>query len=178
LTLAVAVASHLKTRRGMFHPGLALLVLSGIAQASAAQFDLNQAVLHEVAGVVGILCLPLAAMLISPSLAATAAPDCAKKLILLAANLTWVSIVLWLASFVPMIATFLYALGGLPSTPPQELPAGVIALVGWTNRVMVLSAWCWVVIVAWHVLRFRARVRQLAQDTYLGSTAQKGIIGA
>jgi hypothetical protein len=42
------------------------------------------------------------------------------------------------------------ARGGLPSTAPEVLPGGVIALVGWTNRLAVLSAWAWVVIVAWH----------------------------
>jgi len=70
LTLAIAIRSHLNTRREKFYPGLALLLVSGIGQASAAQLDLNQAVLHELAGVVGILCLALTAMLISPSLAA------------------------------------------------------------------------------------------------------------
>src|SRR5438445_6201117 len=42
LTLAVAIGMCAKIRRGRFYPGLAVLVLSGIAQASAAQFDLNQ----------------------------------------------------------------------------------------------------------------------------------------
>ena len=177
LTLAIAIASSLKTRRGKVCPGLALLVLSGIAQASAAQFDLNQAALHELAGVVGILFLPLAAMLISPSLAATGARAGAKKLILLASNLTWISVVLWVASFALMIVTFLYAFGGLPTTPPEELPAGVIAMVGWTNRLMVLSAWCWVSIVAWHVIMLRSRTRHTSQDTYVGTSARQGIAG-
>jgi hypothetical protein len=144
LALAVAIRPHLNTRRQNLYPGLALLVLSGIGAAAAAEFDLNQPVLHELAGVVGIVCLPIAAMLISPSLAATAPSRRAKNLILLAANLTWLSVVLWIASFALMIVTFLLALGGLPATPPEELPAGVIAVVGWTNRLMVLSAWCWV----------------------------------
>jgi hypothetical protein len=42
----------------------------------------------SLAGIVGILCLPVAAMLISPSLAATPPWERAKKAILLAANLT------------------------------------------------------------------------------------------
>ncbi|HLZ25560.1 MAG TPA: DUF998 domain-containing protein [Ktedonobacterales bacterium] len=164
LALAVAIRSHLRMRRD--HIGLALLVASGIAQASAAEFDLNQAVLHELAGVAGILCLPLAAILISPSLAATEHSDCPNRLILFAANLTWMSVVLWIASFVLMVATFLHALGGLPATPPAELPAGVIAVVGWTNRMMVLSAWCWVAIVAWRVVILRANERPDSQDEH------------
>jgi hypothetical membrane protein len=176
LALAVAIRPHFNTRRQNF--GLALLVLSGIGAASAAQFDLNQAVLHELAGVVGILCLPIAAMLTRPSLAATAPSGRAKNLILLAANLTWLSVVLWIASFVLMIVTFLLALGGLPETPPEELPAGVIAVVGWTNRLMVLSAWCWVATVARHVIRLRSTAGEALQDIYLRSAARKETVGA
>jgi hypothetical protein len=101
-----------------------------------------------------------------------------RKSILVAANLTWISAVLWVASFVLMIATFLHALGGLPANAPEELPAGVISVVGCTNRLMVLSAWCWVAVVAWHMFRFRGRARKVPQDTYPGSTARKGIVGA
>jgi len=163
LALAVAIRPHLNTRRQNVYPGLALLVCSGIGAASAAQFDLNQAVLHELAGVVGILCLPVAAMLISPSLAATAPSGRARKLLLITANLTWLSVVVWIASFIVMIVTFLLALGGLPTAPPEELPARVIAVVGWTNRLMVLSAWCWVSIVAWHVLTLE-RAPEVSHD--------------
>ena len=37
---------------------------------------------------------------------------------------------LWIATFGLMIATFISATGGLPSEPPAQLPAGVMALVG------------------------------------------------
>ena len=48
LALALAIRSQVTTRRGRL--GLVLLTLSGIGQASAAQFDLNQAALHDLAG--------------------------------------------------------------------------------------------------------------------------------
>jgi hypothetical protein len=178
LMLAVAIGSQLTPRTRKFHAGVVLLVLSGIAAASAARFDVNQAELHDLAGAVGILCLPLAAMLISPDLAATAGSNGARKLILVVANLTWVSVVLWVASFVVMIATFVHVLGGLPSTPPEELPAGVFAVVGWTNRLMVLSAWGWVVIVAWHVIRLRSYPRRASQNACVGRVTRKEIVGA
>lgn len=146
LALAFAIRSQLTTRRAKL--GLGLLTLSGIGAVSAAQFDLNQVALHELAGVLGILCLPLAAMLISPTLARTPPWDDAKRPILFTANLTWFSMVLWIASFGVMIATFVHVLGGLPTSAPDELPAVVIAVVGWTNRLMVISAWCWVATVA------------------------------
>ena len=166
LTLAFAIRSEVSTPRGK--TGVALLTLAGIGAASAAQFDLNQAALHDLAGVVGIVCLPVAALLISPALAAQAAWRSARKPILLAANLTWVTVVLFVASFVLMIATFAQVLGSLPSTPPAELPAGVIAVVGWTNRLVVLSAWTWVSVVAWHgnkASRSRYVARQVATET-------------
>jgi hypothetical protein len=176
LTLAIAIRSQLNTRRDTL--GVALLLVSGIAQASAAQFDLNQTVLHELAGAVGVLCLPVAEMLVSPSLAATATWDRSTKLILLAANLTWVSVVLWVGSFVLMIATFLHALGGLPAAPPEELSAGVVAVVGWTNRLVVLSAWGWVAIVAWHVITLRRTARAGSEDAHLASTSRQETVGA
>jgi hypothetical protein len=97
---------------------------------------------------------------------------------LLAANLTWISVVLWLASFALMIATFVHALGALPAAPPEQLPAGVIAVVGWTNRVMVLCAWRWVSVVGWHVIMLRTRMRATSQGTYLGNTRRRGTVGA
>lgn len=67
LALAFVTGSHLTTRRGRI--GLVLLAISGIAQVSAALFDLNQVVLHELAGAFGVVGLPVAAMLISGTLA-------------------------------------------------------------------------------------------------------------
>ena len=151
LALAFALKSQVSTRRGQ--TGVALLTLAGIGAASAAQFDLNQAALHDLAGVFGVVCLPVAAMLISPALIARPVWRSARTSILLAANLTWLAVVLFIASFVLMIATFMQVVGNLPSTPPAELPGGVIAVVGWTNRLVVLSAWTWVSVVAWHGIK-------------------------
>ena len=157
LALAFAIQSQVTTRRGRL--GLVLLTLSGISQVSAAQFDLNQAALHDLAGALGILCLPLAAMLISPTLAATPRLAAARLPLLVTANLTCVSVVLWIATFAVMIATFLQALGELPTSAPADLPHGVIALVGWTNRLVVISAWTWVATVAWRALKLHNSVR-------------------
>jgi hypothetical protein len=165
LALALAIRSQVTTRRGRL--GLVLLTLSGIGQASAAQFDLNQAALHDLAGALGILCLPLAAMLISPTLAGTPQWEAARKPLLVTANLTWISVVLWVGTFGLMIATFLQALGGLPTSAPADLPPGVIALVGWTNRLLVISAWTWVATVAWHAIKLHNDVRHAASGTLL-----------
>ena len=153
LALAFAIHSKVETRRGKI--GLVLLALSGIGAVSAAQFDLNQEALHDLGGILGIICLPIAAVLISPQLAALSGWASSKKPLLFLANLTWASVLVWMVTFVVMLATFAYALGGnLPSTPPEELPAGVIALVGWTNRLLIASAWAWVSAVAWFTIKF------------------------
>ena len=150
LSLAFAIRSQLRSRLGKI--GLAALVISGIGQAAAAVFNLNLAVLHDLAGVLGIVALPIGAMLISVALARTPEWNSKRRQLLWAANLTWISVVLFVASFPVMMGTFVLAQGALPSAPPQQLPSGVIALVGWTDRLLVLSAWAWVTIVAWHAI--------------------------
>ena len=66
-----------------------------------------------------------------------------------------------------MIARFMHALGGLPSAPPDDLPVGVIALVGWTNRLAVLSAWAWVVTVAWQAIKLQRGAQVSAREITL-----------
>ena len=155
LGLAFSLRSQLATRRGRV--GLVLLTLSGIGAASAAIFDVNQEALHELAGALGYFGLPVPAMLITTSLCRIQPWSAVRKPLLLAANLTWITLVLWIGSFVVMIATVILALGGMPTTPPADLPPGVIGLVGWTNRLAVLSAWAWVVAVAWQVIKVHRR---------------------
>jgi len=154
LALAIAIQSQVTSKRGRV--GLVLLTLSGLGAASASVFDVNQEALHELSGLVGYFGLPVPAILLSTELCRLEGWSAVKKQVLLAANLTWVSIVIWIASFAVMIATFMLALGGLPSTAPEVLPGGVIALVGWTNRLAVLSAWAWVVVVAWHAIKLQS----------------------
>ena len=151
LALAFAIRSQLETRSGRI--GLAALVVSGAASAAAAVFDLDQLVLHELAGVVGIVALPIGAVLVSRTLARQPEWSGARRRLLWSAHLTWISVVLFIASFPLMMATFALALGALPSSPPSELPIGVVAIVGWTDRLLILSAWAWMSITAWHAIR-------------------------
>lgn len=154
-TLAVAFAIRSQVVDRTSRIGLGALVLSGIGQAAAAVFDLNQVLLHEVAGVLGIVALPIGAMLISMNLARTARWSTAGKQLMYAANLTWIALALWMASFPLMVGSFIHALGTLPSAPPSQLPPGVIALVGWTNRLLIAAAWAWLIVVALHAVRVR-----------------------
>ena len=115
----------------------------------------------------GIVCLPIAALLIGVQHNGTSALSKPRRWL---ANLTWISVVLWVASFGVMIATFLAAEGSLPASAPESLPHGVIALVGWTNRLVVVSAWAWIGTTAWHALQLHTR---LGSGGHLPRTRQK-----
>jgi hypothetical membrane protein len=96
LALAFAIRSQMKTRSGKI--GLALLTVAGIGEAMAVVFDINHDLLHSLAGALGMMGLPIAAMLISIRLSRTQPWSVARKPLLWTANLTWVSLVLLAAT--------------------------------------------------------------------------------
>jgi hypothetical protein len=147
-TLALAVALRSEARTTAIKIGLVVLTLAGVGEAMAAPFDINHDTLHGLAGVLGVGGLPIAAMLISVSLSRTESWASARRSLLWTANLTWVSVVLLAATFVVMIVTFSQTPGGLPSHPPKALPTGVIGLVGWANRLLVVLYCLWAITIA------------------------------
>lgn len=151
--LAVAIWSQIRTRAGKI--GLFFLILAGIGEAMASVFDINQP-LHDVAALIGIPSLPIAAMLISVSLGRNLEWSKAKKTILWIANLTWISILLLLATFAIFMTTYMQA-GGDTTTgvAPVVLPAGTIGLVGWANRFLVVVYCLWVITVAQQAFKLR-----------------------
>jgi len=151
--LAFAIRSQVGTRASKI--GSFFLIAAGIGEAMASVFDINHP-LHGLAGMIGIGSLPIAAMLISVSLGRTQAWAAAKKSLLSTANLTWISVVLLIVSFIIMIVTYTQAGGDMNTTEvPTSLPTGVIALVGWTNRFLIVAYCAWVITVAWQALRVR-----------------------
>ena len=148
--LAFAIRSRVRTHGGRI--GLGFLVLAGVGQAMAAVFDINHP-LHDLAGVLGIGGLPVAAMLISVSLIRTQPWFASRKALLWTANLTWVSVVLMAATFAIMIATYLSAGGDMTAKVVTALPPGVLGLVGWTNRLLIVAYCAWVITVAWQARR-------------------------
>lgn len=168
LALAYAIRRQMRTRSSK--AGLVLLVLAGIGAASASIFDLNQALLHDLAGLLGIACLPPAAVLITRALVKSEPWFKARQALRWTAQLTWITVVLFVVSFIVMVASFAHALGSLPSAPPAEVPAGVVALVGWTDRLLVISAWAWIATVAWPAIRFRSQTTSApASSAVLGA---------
>ncbi len=145
--LAVALWSQVNTRAGK--AGLWLLVIAGLGEALASVFDITHDTGHSIAGVLGMGGFPIAAVLLSVSLGRTQAWRGAKSLLLWLANLNWISVVLLVATVVLMTVQVAQAYGGhLPQQAPAHLPAGVLGLDGWADRLIVLSNCLWVCIAA------------------------------
>ncbi len=173
LALAVAIRSQLKTPIGRV--GLVALIVSSAGQFGGAAFDLNQAAPHELAGVLAVGALPIAAVLISRVLTREPQWSRARRQVRWSAHLTWISVVLFLASFPLMMVTFVVVTGGLPEAPPRGLPHGVIALVGWTGRLSILSAWAWVSLTAWHAIRVERSATTGLADAF-GATGDMEVV--
>lgn len=103
---------------------LGLLIAAGVGQAMAAVFDINHP-LHGLAGMIGVLSLPVAAMLISARWVRNS---------LWAANLTWISLVLLVVALIGMTRWH-----------------SRIHLVGWANRLMAMVDCVRALVVAWQV---------------------------
>ena len=147
LALAVTVWTQLNGVGGKI--ALGLLIAAGIGEAMASVFDINHP-LHDLAGIIGVLSLPIAAMMISVRLGRTQAWSPAKYVLLWTANLTWVSLVLMVAALIIMIRG--HAGAGGKMTP------GVFAVVGWANRLLVVAYCVWVVAVARQAIQLRLKL--------------------
>lgn len=148
--LVFSLTPHVKTVAGKI--GLFLLILSGIGAAMASIFDVHQEAMHGVAALIGVPTMPVAAMLISVSLIRNPAFASFRKPLLLTANLTWIILVLMVASLMILMHGFKQA-GVTPGTVPKVLPAGVIALDGWVNRLLIIIDIFWAITVAGRIIR-------------------------
>ena len=150
--LVVAIWSQVKTTAGKV--GLWFLVIAGLGEAMASVFDVTHDPGHSIAGVLGMGGFPIAALLLSVSLGRLQAWRGAKKPLLWLANLSWISVVLLVATLVLLTVQFAQANGGqLPQHAPAHLPAGVLGLDGWADRLFVLSNCLWVLVAAWQAMK-------------------------
>ena len=141
--LAMAIWSQVNTNSGKV--GLWFPVVAGIGEAMAPFFDVTHDTGHGIAGILGVGGFPVAALLLSASLGRTEAWSSTKKTLLWIANLSWISVVLLVATLVLMTMQLAKASGGhLPEHAPKSLPPGVLGLDGWANRLIVASycLWC------------------------------------
>lgn len=154
---ALAYAIRGQLRRVSARIGLGLLVVAGVGETMAAVFDLNNITMHNVAGVFGMGCLPIAAVIISIRLGRTSEWSGARRRLLVSANLTWISVLLLGASFVLMVGTFMATGLPTPTQAPKILPAGVIGLVGYANRLLVVCYYVWVIVVAREAIKLGSK---------------------
>jgi hypothetical protein len=153
--LAFTVKGYLQTRADKI--GYWILILAGAGQALASVFDIDQP-LHGLADLLGGAGFPIAAMAITITLCRAQPWLRSKRTLLWSANLTWISVVATIASVVILYITYTHAGGHVPSDGKSlplgtVLPAGVIAVVGYANRFMVLAACAWTIIVGVHSYR-------------------------
>jgi hypothetical protein len=153
VALFVAIQSQVRTMGGRI--GLALLLLSatgltiaaiGVADPITATKDQLTAHgnLHGLGATLGIPSLPIAAVLISLSLGRNQAWLAARRSPLWAAHLTWISVLV-------MFVTLLVLL------PQNGGKFGPHVIIGWPNRLVVLTYCGWLMLVAWHAIKLRGQ---------------------
>ena len=95
--------------------------------------------LHGLAAMIGLPTFPIAALLISSSLIRyQPAWASARWVLLVTANLIWTSLV-------AMIAYLIFAV-------PQAGGFGPSVMVGWFNRIVVLTECVWLLVISWKVI--------------------------
>ncbi len=157
--LFFAIRSHISTRVGKI--GLIFLILAGVGEFMGGMFDIKNN-LHGLAALIGIPSLPIAAMLISKNLGQMKVWAGSRKTLLWTANLTWISLLLMILAFPLMIITFMNSGAPTPAegtllAPDAVLPHGVIGLVGWANRLLIVAYCIWVALVGWYAIKINNR---------------------
>jgi len=138
-SLAVALWSQLKGIGGKV--AVSFLVAAGVGEGMASFCDINHP-WHNLAGMIGVLSLPIAAMGISLNLSGVDEWMRAKRVLLVTANLTWLSLLLMVIALFALV------------TRRRITPPG-IEMIGWTNRAVVVAYCVWVAAVAWQALKLR-----------------------
>lgn len=151
--LAYSLRNEIITKWGKV--GLGFLIASGIGSAMASVFEIPHP-MHNLAGLIGVLSLPIAAMLISVHLNRMPKWSGSKTAVIWTANLTWIGLVVFVISMVVLMTTYTQSGGDMnvkPDAVEKVLPKGTIAFNGIMNRVLVLLTPLWTITVARQVIR-------------------------
>jgi hypothetical protein len=154
--LATAIWSEVHTRGGQV--GLWLLLIAGLGGVMASFFDVTHEIGHAIAGFLGVIGFPIAALLLSVALGRNENWRAARTRLLRVANLSWISVALLVAT--PAIMTMQMSRlngGHLPQHAPKDLPPGVLALDGWADRLIVLCNCSWVLLAAWRAIQLHRK---------------------
>lgn len=139
--LAFAVRPLLHTVGGK--TGWILLIISGIGMLMGGVFTVRHD-FHGIAAAIGLPSFCIAAILITVSLRKS--PKGKAAFHLWAAHLPWISLVLTAIAMGVMITGFINAgIDISAGKAPERLPEGVIGLVGYMNRLLVVAYcfWTW-----------------------------------
>jgi Protein of unknown function (DUF998) len=138
--------------------GLWLLLIAGLGGTMAAYFDITHEIGHAMAGFLGVIGFPIAALLLSVALGRNENWRTARARLLWFANLSWISVVLLVATLAIMTMQVSRLNGGhLPQHAPKALPPGVLALDGWADRLIVVCNCAWVLVAAWQAIQMRRK---------------------
>jgi hypothetical protein len=155
VTLYFAIKSQVKTGWGKI--GLGVLLVSALGMGMASVFDVSHE-LHGLSALIGMPTLPIAAMLITPSLLRNRGWSSARTVLMWTANLTWLSLV----AMVIIVFIGLARNGG---------EFGPTLMVGWPNRLVIICYCMWVMTTAWHTVN-----NSIPVYSYLGSEYLRGNI--
>src|SRR5215217_1164428 len=149
VALLVAIRSQVRTTGGRI--GLAFLLVSALGMTIAAVFTADPITasqdeltthgnLHGLGALLGIPGFPIAATLISLSLARNRAWSPARRSLLWTVGLNWISILVFVVSVALML-------------PRSNGEFGPDVLIGWPNRLFVVAMSAWLMAVAWRAAR-------------------------
>lgn len=150
-SLFLSIRAQVKTLPGKIGLGFLLAAFVGLGMAGMFAMDLittppdqvtREGSLHGLAAMLGMPSLPVAAVLISLSLARNPDWSTARKPVLWTAHFMWISLVLLFAVIGVML--------------PQAGGFGPDVWVGWPNRILMLAYGLWLMTVAYHANRQHA----------------------
>jgi hypothetical protein len=100
--------------------GLWFLIIAGTGEAMASVFDITHPIGHGIAGLLGVIGFPIAALLLSVALGHNKTWTTARRPLFWIANLSWISIVLLAATLAIMTMQMARITGGhLPQHAPE-----------------------------------------------------------
>jgi hypothetical protein len=134
--------------------GVILILLSGTGAIMGGLFDINHR-LHGLSFSLGVPTLIVGSLMVAYSLVKLPGWGQHNMMVLTSAHMIWISCLLMAISMAVMFAGFKKS-GidwGPEAKPPTEVPAGVIALGGYANRLLVVSYLAWNLIMGWLYLK-------------------------
>ncbi|UPT70370.1 MAG: DUF998 domain-containing protein [Flavobacterium sp. JAD_PAG50586_2] len=130
--------------------GVVLVFISGVGAIMGGLFDVKHK-WHGLAFLLGIPTLLIGSLLVAYNLITIESWQIFSTLILVSTHLVWISCGLMATTMMVMIAGFKSA--GVPfgkdAKPPKQVPDGVIALVGYANRLLVCCYIFWTMLTAY-----------------------------